>query len=159
VRDLGGRQAAEEPQRERHLCVGRERRVTAGEDQPQPLVGDARRHRLLVGLLVVGPHERGELRCPVALHALAPQPIDRPVARDGDDPRGRVARDALARPALHRGGERILHRLLGQVPVPEGPDQRRDRPPEVLPVQAVDGARCRPVAQDAAPSAVAARRA
>jgi hypothetical protein len=71
VGDLGGRQAAEETQGERDLRVGRERRVTAGEDQPQPLVGDAR--RLLVGLLVVGTHERGELRCPVTLHALAPR--------------------------------------------------------------------------------------
>jgi hypothetical protein len=60
---------------------------------------------------------------------------------------------------LQRGGERILDGLLGEVPVADGADQRRDRPPEVLAEQAVDGARCRPVAQDAAPSAEAARRA
>ena len=162
VRDLGCRQAAQQPQRQRHLRLGRERRVTAGEDQPQPLVGHARRHGLLVGGLVVGRRdgrESLELRCALAQHAIAAQPVDRPIARDHDDPRRRVARNALERPALHRGDERILHRLLGKVPVADGADQRRDRPPEVLPKQAIDSARCRSLAQDAAPSAEAASRA
>jgi hypothetical protein len=42
---------------------------------------------------------------------------------------------------LHRRDERILHRLLGKVPVADRANQRGDRPPEVLPEQAVDGGR------------------
>jgi hypothetical protein len=90
----------------------------------------------------------------LAAHAIAAQPIDGPVACDRDDPGKRVARDAGARPALERCGERVLDRLLGEVPVADGADQRRDRPPEVLAEQAVGG-RCRLGAQDAAPSAEA----
>jgi hypothetical protein len=44
VGDLGRRKAAYHPQRQRHLRIGRERRMTAGEDEPQPLVGHARGH-------------------------------------------------------------------------------------------------------------------
>ena len=40
VRDVGGRHAAHEPQRQRHLRLARQRRVAAGEDEPQPVVGD-----------------------------------------------------------------------------------------------------------------------
>jgi hypothetical protein len=88
----------------------------------------------------------------VAAHALVAEPIDGPVARDRDDPRQWVARDALIWPALQRRGERILDRIFGEVPVADRADQRRDRPPEVLAEQAVGG-RCRLAAQDAAPSA------
>ena len=38
--DLGGRQPAQRPQGERHPRRHRQRRVAAGEDQAQPLVGD-----------------------------------------------------------------------------------------------------------------------
>jgi hypothetical protein len=136
--------------------------MAAGEDETQPLVGHARRHRLLAGRLVVGPGgglHGGKLRCALAHYALAPQPVDRPVARHDDDPRHGIARDAVARPTLDRDGERLLDRLLGEIPVTDGTDQRRDRPPEMRSVQAVDRARCRRLAQDAAPSAEAARRA
>jgi hypothetical protein len=36
--DLLGRQAAKEPQRQRNLRILGQRRVTAGEDQPKPVV-------------------------------------------------------------------------------------------------------------------------
>jgi hypothetical protein len=87
----------------------------------------------------------------VAPHAIGAHSVDRPVARHRDDPRERVAREAVARPALQRCGERVLYRLLGEVPVADRADERRDRPPEVLAEQALDG-RCRLGAQDAAPS-------
>jgi hypothetical protein len=162
VGDLGRRKAAYHPQRQRHLRIGRERRMTAGEDEPQPLVGHARGHGLLaVGLIILSEgqrRQRGELRLVVAAHALVAEPIDGPIARHRDDPCRRVTRNARARPALQRRGERILHRLLGEVPVPDSADQRRDRPPEMLAKQAVDGARCRLLAQGAAPSAEAPAR-
>jgi hypothetical protein len=162
VGDLGGRQAAQQPQRQRHLRLGRERWMAAGEDEPQPLVGHARCHEVLGGRLIARRRqgrEGGKLRRALAQRAIAAQPVDRAIARHHDDPRHGVARDALARPALHRRGEGLLHRLLGEVPVADGSDQRRDRPPEVPPKQAVDSAGCRRLAQDAAPSADAAYRA
>ena len=88
--------------------------------------------------------------------ALLSQSIDRAVARDGEDPRRRVTRHAVARPALGRRRERVLDGLLGEVPVADGADQRRDRPPEVLAEQAVDGAGCDALAQDAVCLALAA---
>ena len=42
ARDLLGRQAADLAQRQRDLRVGRQRRVTAGEDQAQPIIFDVR---------------------------------------------------------------------------------------------------------------------
>jgi hypothetical protein len=162
VGDLGRRQAAHHPQRQRHLHVGRERRMTAREDEPQPLVGHARGHGLLaVGLVILGEaqrRQRRELRLVVAARALVAEPIDGPVARHRDDPCQRVARDARVRPALQRRGERVLHGLFGEVPVADGADQRRDRPPKMFAEQAVDGARCRLLVQDAAPSSEAPAR-
>ena len=39
-RDVRRRDAADQPQRQGDLRLGRERRMAAGEDQPQPVVGD-----------------------------------------------------------------------------------------------------------------------
>jgi hypothetical protein len=61
-------------------------------------------------------------------------------------------------PALGRRRERVLDGLLREVPVADGADQGRDRPPEVLPEQAVDGARCDSPGQDAVCSAAALAR-
>ena len=41
--DLGRRQAAERPQGQRDAAVQRQRRMAAGEDQPEPVVGDGHR--------------------------------------------------------------------------------------------------------------------
>src|SRR4029079_14645992 len=57
--------------------------------------------------------------------ALAAQAIDRLAPRRGGDPRARAGRDAVARPRRHRGGERVLQRVLGEPDVPDVPDQRR----------------------------------
>ena len=74
--DLGRRQAAERAQRERDLRVGRERRVTAREDELQALVGERRGvHRLLRYL---GNVEQAGLR---RQGPIAPDAIDGPVAR------------------------------------------------------------------------------
>ena len=94
-------------------------------------------------MLLVG-EELGRER---AQGTLAPEPVDRAVACNRDDPRERVARDAVLRPARERGRERVLDGLLGDVPVADGADQRGDRAPEVLAVRALDSGR---LAQDAA---------
>jgi hypothetical protein len=73
-RDLGRRQAADEAQRQRDLRFRRERRVAAGEDQLEPLVGNGR-------LLVVGELRRaGEQLRLARERLLAPDAVDRAVA-------------------------------------------------------------------------------
>jgi hypothetical protein len=119
ARDLRRGQAAERAQRERHLGIRGQRRVAAGEDELEALVGEGRLvHRVLHGLRNV------ELARLLGQHALAPQAVDRPVARRGDQPRPRVGRRTVARPALRGRGERVLRGLLGEVEVAEEADQR-----------------------------------
>ena len=120
--DLRCREAADLAQRERDLHVERERRVAAGEDEREPLVGD-RAH--LVGLR--GQRlEAGEQRRLVGEDALTPDPVDRAVAGGRDDPGPGVVRDARPRPALERSRERVLHRVLGALEVAEDAGQDRD---------------------------------
>ncbi len=45
---------------------------------------------------------------------------------------------AVSRPPLERDDEGLLHRLLGEVEVAEDADQARDRPPRLVPEQAID---------------------
>jgi hypothetical protein len=54
MRNLGGREAAEQPECQRDLRFTRERGMAAGEDQPQPLVRHARCYRSFHGGLVWG---------------------------------------------------------------------------------------------------------
>ena len=128
--------------------------MAAGEDQPQPFVGHDG-GRLRRGLIVDRPRalNLGGAR---SERAVVAQAVDRAVAGDRDDPRGRIAGQPVARPAFERGRERVLDRLLGDVPVTERANQRRDRSPEVLAKEPLD---CDRRAQDAAgsPVAVAAR--
>ena len=117
-RDLLGAEAAQGAQRQRHLRLGRERRVAAGEDQLQALVGENR----LFELVLHGLRRLQQLRLggegPVAA-----DPVDRAVAAGGDQPGGRVRWRAFAGPALRRGRERLLSGLLGEVEVAEEADQ------------------------------------
>jgi len=78
LRDLGHGQPTEEAERQRDPRLRRERRMAAGEEQPQPVVLDWSGG--LVGRVVV-VHE-GRLVLGVAL-LLAADPVDRAVARGG----------------------------------------------------------------------------
>ena len=68
--------------------------MAAGEDQPQPLVGDLVRRRLV---RVAGQH--GELAQLGRARRVAAQPVGRAVAGRRGEPGARAARDAVARPA------------------------------------------------------------
>ncbi len=83
--DLGGGQPAQQTQRQGHLRGGGQRRVTAGEDQPQPVVA----HGPLLGGLLTGVQQRG-LGVPVRAGGLPAQSVDRPVAGRRDDPARRA---------------------------------------------------------------------
>ena len=141
--DLGSRQAAEGAQRQGHARLEGERRVTAGEDQAQPVIGDL--HLVLRRARLQGPQLAFEGRLPDQGLGLLGQPppasqsIDGAVPRRGRDPRARVGRDATLRPCLERADERVLDGLLGKVEVARHPDQRRDRPALLLAEQAIDG--------------------
>ena len=49
-----------------------------------------------------------------------------------------LSRRPVARPALERHHEGVLHRLLGEVEVAEHADEGGDRPPRLAPEQAID---------------------
>ena len=116
--DLVGRQPAERPQRERDLGVERERRMAAGEEQLEPLVGDRRLvHLVLHGFRHV---EQAGLR---GERAVAADAVDRAVARRGHEPGARVVGRPVARPALGGDRERLLGGFLGELEVAEEADQ------------------------------------
>ena len=72
--------------------------------------------------------------------ALAPQPVDRAVARDRVQPRRRRLRRAVARPPLERERERLLERVLGQLEVAQPADERGEHARAVLAERLLDGA-------------------
>ena len=119
--DLGRLEAADEAQRQRDLCLRRERRVAAGEDQLEPFVGD---DCLLVVGELLGPCEQLRL---ARERLLAPDPVDRRVPGRRHDPGAGIARRSVARPALGRTDEGVLHRVLGEVEVTEDAAEDRDR--------------------------------
>src|SRR6266513_724032 len=110
--------------------------MAAGEDQPQPIVGNGALGHLLV--LVGGGHQGLEL-AHLVLEAAGPaNAVDRLVPRGRRYPAARIRRHAALGPDLERDEERVLYRLLGEVEVAEDPDERSDRPPRLLAEQAID---------------------
>ena len=135
--DLVGREPAQGAQRERDLRIERERRMAAGEDQAQALVGDGR-----VGRAVVRFRARlgdpSELAADLLEAPSAAQRIDGLVARRRDQPCTRIARRPLAGPLLERHRERVLDGLLGDVEVADQPDDDRQHAAELGAVEALD---------------------
>jgi hypothetical protein len=122
VRDLGGREPAQEPERQRHLNAGRQRGVAAREDQAQPVVS----HSALLLWFIAGVQQRS-LRMAVLPGRLPAETVDRPVAGGRDDPTRGTRRQPGGRPPLHRRGERVLDGFLGDVDVTEDADHDGDR--------------------------------
>jgi hypothetical protein len=111
--------------------------MATGEDEAQALV------RELVGLGILRAAaaqglERLQRRPLDGERLFAADAVDRLVASDLGDPGTRVRRNAVVRPALEGDDERLLDRLLREVEVSDGADERRDRPPRLTPEQAVD---------------------
>ena len=130
--DLGGGQPTEGAQRERDLGLDRQGRVAAGEDEAQAIVADRAhlvlRYRFDGGELGLDLGLAADRRGLLGQDACPSESVDRPVPGRGHDPRPRVDRQPIARPALEGDDERLLDRFLGQVEVAGQPDQRRDRP-------------------------------
>jgi hypothetical protein len=118
MRDLLRRQPAEGAQSERDLSVERKRGMAAREHELQPLVGNRRLvHDVLRCLRYL---EQARLR---RKRAIAPDAVDRTIPRGGDEPRARVGRCPVTRPALGGDRERFLRGFLGEVEVAEEADQ------------------------------------
>jgi hypothetical protein len=140
ARDLGRRQAAERAQRQRDARLHGERRVTAGEDQAQAVVGDGALLRAPdVVLVAVELHEPVEDGQAVLQGALAAQAIDCLAPGGRRDPGSGVVRLAVARPRGQRDGEGVLERVLGELEVTaEMADQRRQDAPGLLAERSLD---------------------
>ena len=123
VRDLLGLQPADLAQGQRHLRVGRERRVAAGEDEAQAVVLDGLGIRGRFGDEIFNRFLVENIES-----ALTPDGVDRLEAPGRDQPRARVRRHALARPLLERGTEGFRQRFLGEVEVAQEPHQRGEYP-------------------------------
>src|SRR5216683_1082425 len=110
--------------------------MAASEDQPQPVVFYILTLRLYstgeasVELLGKLPKRRIEPGAPA-------HTVNRFEAASGNQPRSGIHRDAITRPLLHRRGEGIVQRLLGEVEVVEQTDKSRE---DATRVGAVDSA-------------------
>src|SRR5512143_1265591 len=140
--DLGHGQAADHSQRERDAVLHRERRVTAGEDQPKPLVVDvvAGVHRAVGDewlRRVVAIQQVGRRLLVVAL-ALTPEPVDGFAGGGGGQPCAGIGGYAVERPPPDGGRERLSCRFLGDVEVAEAPGQSSDHPCPLLVVSLRD---------------------
>jgi hypothetical protein len=96
--------------------------MAAGEHQAQDVVGD--RVRLLV--LDAAGDLASDQRVLVLQRRAAPHQVDRLALGGGGQPAARVRRDALDRPRLQRGHERVLREILGDADVAHEPCDGRD---------------------------------
>ena len=126
--DLGRAQAGQRAQGQRDPGLQRQGRMAAGEDQPQPVVGDAALVVIGGADRILGRRQDQGVPEPGGLGGPAAQPVQGPVARRGGEPGAGLARHAVARPGPQGLRERLLGALLGQVPVAGHADQRRDDP-------------------------------
>ena len=114
--------------------------MAAREDEAEPVIGEsavaAMTHLVLPpAALDERAFELGELEL---LAARAANPVERAVAGRGRDPGPGIARNPVPRPCLERRNEGVGKRLLGEVEVPQGPDQRRQDPPGFLAERPLD---------------------
>ena len=139
ARDFIRLETAQRTQRQGHLRVLGKRRVTASEDQAQPVVRDL----LAVGFVELersyhtlrGERVPGQLLQLPLQPGLAAEAIDGPVPRRLDDPRPREFRHPGGPPGVQRGDERLLGDLFGQIEVANLTDQGGH---DSAPVGAVD---------------------
>src|SRR5206468_1036588 len=122
--DLDRREPGDRTKGERDLGLARQSGVATGEDELEAFVGKARARHAHRWLLQLGNLHLVTL--------LAPQAVDPFAARGRHEPHARVVGNALARPVLECGDERVLHALLGEIEVPEAPHERRGEPAGLL---------------------------
>jgi len=127
ARDLGRREPAHGAQRQRDGRRGRERRMTAHEEQQQRVVrmrlhGQIRRRRERL----LDPPLADDDVLATASREFTPEIIGHPPHRDLEEPAARVGRDPLLRPLRGRRDERFLNRVLRGREVPVTPRDRAE---------------------------------
>ena len=125
ARDLARRQAAQRAQRERHARRQIQRRMAAGEDQPQPVVDD--RARLAHRRDAPAESRRASSASRSARSASERSRRRRSIARRRAATvihAPGFAGHPVARPRRDRRLERVLHRILGELEVADMADQR-----------------------------------
>ena len=135
MRDLAGLQTRHLAQRQCDLSFRAQRRMTAREDEAEPLVWDRAHVVLLLGAELFETREQLGL---ARERSFTPDPVDRTVARRCHDPRPGVPRHAVLRPALERLREGVLHCVLGKLEVTEDADENRDGTSPLLPEDGLD---------------------
>src|SRR5216683_2899686 len=111
-----------------------QRRVTAGEDQPQPVVS----HRTHLLRRVFLPVQQRGLGVAIMARGLPAQLVDRAVPGRRSNPRAGVRRQSGDGPAIDSHCESLLDRFLGDVDVAEEADQGGYAPAVLAPVVAFD---------------------
>lgn len=136
--DLPHREAGDVAQGQRHPSLRGERRVAARQDEAQVVVLDLQVRVLMpVDALLgscIGERVGGRGRA-----ALSADDVERLTPRRGGQPRPGAVGNSIHRPTGGRGGERLLHGVLGQLEIPEPAGQGRDDPGPLLPPRAFDG--------------------
>lgn len=127
ARDLLGREPAHFLERERHANRSVDRRVTAGEDEPQAVV-----FNVLLRPCGVDP---GNLREPSgklwlqSIEATAtPKRIERLESPGRNEPSPGIVRNTLLGPMFNDGREHLVERLLSEIEVAQESDERREDP-------------------------------
>ncbi len=132
ARDLFGREAGQQLQRQRHARLGRQHGVARREDQSQQVIahiviqrGVEIRRRVFLARL----HLIAHLLVLVIHQLVAAEVIDAAAPGDRHQPRAGIARDAFGRPLLESRDERILRKIFGEADVAahssEGGNQSR----------------------------------
>src|SRR5579863_8302998 len=112
--------------------------MTAGEDEPQPLVAQLARVAAFCAGIIALCHT-DQLCAAIIETCLAPDAIDRLVTRDADDPRARIFRDTIAAPLLDRGLERIVSGILRKREIAaQHANQRGEDSSKILAVEVLD---------------------
>ncbi len=123
------RQAGHVAQRQRHPDLRCQRRVTAGEDQPQAVIFHRRLIRISgYRLRGGGLDQRGQATFRYVL--AGPELVDGLAPGGNRQPGARFGRHAVARPRPGGSDERLGYRILGGLQVTEPPgDRGHDRRP------------------------------
>ncbi len=140
ARDLGGRQPADEAQRQRGPRLRGQRRVARQEDQAQDVVLDVVDLALEVGhvrlLSSGGALELGDLAAQVVG---APEVVDAAALGGRHQPGARVLGHAGDRPLLERGDQRVLGEVRRELDVAGHPGEGADEAGRVGPPRRMDG--------------------
>ncbi len=100
--------------------------MAAGEDQAQRVVADLLAFVPARAAVGDGRDPIGDVAFERIEAGAPPDAVDRLEAPGRDQPWHRIRGNAVARPLLDGGLERVLHRLFGEIEIAEQADQRRE---------------------------------